>query len=173
MIILSLWMDIHLRFRMGEAPTDSRIFQTSTAFLFKSLIGLKTAYAPLAHLKTRAVWRDFFKIMPSRHFLFMPCYMENKLVRVRLGRFVEHRLIESTELVLYNAHRCLLQIGEDRSKEFHEVSHLPPIVMRDLKDGTEALIALGLWALGPILKVQVKVEESKFDYVLRLQSLRP
>ena len=54
MIILSLWMDIHLRFRMGEALTDSRIFQTSTTFLFKSLIGLKTAYAPLAHLKTRA-----------------------------------------------------------------------------------------------------------------------
>ena len=54
MIILSLWMDIHLRFKMGEAPTDSRIFQTSMAFLFKSLIGLKTAYAPLTHLKTRA-----------------------------------------------------------------------------------------------------------------------
>ena len=63
MIILSLWMDIHLRFRMGDAPTDSRIFKTSTAFLFKSLIGLKTAYAPLAHLKTRADWRDFFKDM--------------------------------------------------------------------------------------------------------------
>ena len=86
---------------------------------------------------------------------------------------MEHRLIGSTELVLYNPHRCLLQIGEDRSKEFPEVSHLPPIVLRDLKDGTEALTVLGLWALGPILKVQVEVEESKFDYVLRLQSLRP
>ena len=92
---------------------------------------------------------------------------------MRLGRFVEHRLIGSTELVLYNAHRCLLQIGEDHSKEFPEVSHLPPIVLRDLKDGTKALTTLGLWALGPILKVQVKVEESKFDYELRLQSLRP
>ena len=51
------------------------------------------------------------------------------------------------------------------------MSHLPPIVLRDLKDGTEALIVLRLWALGPILKVQVKVEESKFDYVLKLQSL--
>ena len=166
-------MDIHLRFRMGEAPTDSRIFQTSTAFLFKSLIGLKTAYAPLAHLKTRADWREFFKTMLSRYFLFVPCYMENKLVRVQLGRFMEHRLIGSIELVLYNAHRCLLQIGEDHSKEFPEVSHLPPIVLRDLKDGTEALTALGLWALGSILKVQVKIEEKKFDYVLRLQSLRP
>ena len=86
---------------------------------------------------------------------------------------MEHRLIGSTELVLYNAHRCLLQIGEDRSKEFLEVSHLPPITLRDLKDGTEALTILGLWALGPVLKVQVKVEEKKFDYVLRLQSLRP
>ena len=66
-----------------------------------------------------------------------------------------------------------MQIGEDRSKEFPEVSHLPPIILRDLKDGTEALTVLRLWALGPILKVQVKVEESKFDYVLRLQSLRP
>ena len=99
--------------------------------------------------------------------------MENKTVRVRLGRFMEHRLIGSTELVLYNAHRCLLQIDEDRSKEFFEVSHLPPIVLRDLKDGTEALTILGLWALSPILKVQVKVEEKMFDYVLRLQSLRP
>ena len=98
--------------------------------------------------------------------------MENKAVRVRLRRFVEHRLIGSTELVLYNAHRCLLQIGEDRSKEFPEVSHLPPITLRDLKDGTKALTILGLWALGLVLKVQVKVEESKFDYVLRLQSLR-
>ena len=53
------------------------------------------------------------------------------------------------------------------------MSHLPPIVLRDLKDGTEALVILGLWSLGPVLKVQVKVEEKKFDYVLRLQSLRP
>ena len=81
---------------------------------------------------------------------------------------MEHRLIGSTELVLYNAHMSLLQIGEDHSKEFPEVSHLPPIVLRDLKDGTEALTAFGLWALSPVLKVQVKVEESKFDYVLRL-----
>ena len=86
---------------------------------------------------------------------------------------MEHRLIGSTELVMYNAHRCFLQIDKDRSKEFPEVSHLPPIVLRDLKDGTEALTILGLWVLGPVLKVQVKVEESKFDYVLRLQSLRP
>ena len=99
--------------------------------------------------------------------------MENKLVQVRFGRFVEHRLIGSTELVMYNAHRCFLQIGEDRSKEFSKVSHLPPIVLRDLKDGAEALTALGLWALSPILKVQVKVEERMFDYVLRLQCLRP
>ena len=53
------------------------------------------------------------------------------------------------------------------------MSHLPPIILRDLKDGTEALTILGLWALGPLLKVQVKVEESKFDYVLKFQSLRP
>ena len=66
-----------------------------------------------------------------------------------------------------------MQIGDDRSKEFPEVSHLPPIVLRDLKDGTEVLTVFGLWVLSPVLKVQVKVEESKFDYVLRLQSLRP
>ena len=52
------------------------------------------------------------------------------------------------------------------------MSHLPPIVSRDLKDGAEALTALGLWALLLILKVQVKVEERMFDYVLRLQCLR-
>ena len=38
-------------------------------------------------------------------------------------------------------------------KRIPEVSHLSPIVLRDLKDGTEALTALGLWALGPVLKV--------------------
>ena len=65
-----------------------------------------------------------------------------------------------------------MQIGEDRSKEFSGVSHLPPIVSRDLKDGAEALTALGLWMLSPILKVQVKVEEKMFDYVLKLQCLR-
>ena len=86
---------------------------------------------------------------------------------------MDHRLVGSTKLVLYNTHRCLLQIGEDRSKEFSEVSHLPPITLRDWKDGTEVLTILGLWALGPISKVHVKVEENKFDYVLKLQSLRP
>ena len=75
------------------------------------------------------------------------------MVRVRLGRFVEHRLIGSMEMVMHNAHRYFLQIGEDRSKDFSEVSHLPPIVMRDLKDGAEALTALGLWMLSPVLKV--------------------
>ena len=74
--------------------------------------------------------------------------------------------------MMYNAHRCYLQIGEDRSKEFPEVSHLPPIVMRDLKDGAEALTTLRLWMLSPVLKVQVKVEEKMFDYVLKLQCLR-
>ena len=53
------------------------------------------------------------------------------------------------------------------------MSHLSLIVLRDLKDGTEALTIFGLWVLSLVLKVQVKVEESKFDYVLRLQSLRP
>ena len=53
------------------------------------------------------------------------------------------------------------------------MSHLPPIVLRDLKDGAEVLTALGLWALSPVLKVEVKVEERMFDYVLRLQCLRP
>ena len=94
------------------------------------------------------------------------------MVRVRLGRFVEHRLIGSTEMVMYSAHRCFLQIGEDRSNEFPGVSHLPPIVSRDLKDGAEALTALGLWMLSPVLKVQIKVEERMFDYVLKLQCLR-
>ena len=75
-------------------------------------------------------------------------------------------------MVMYNAHRCFLQIGEDRSKEFPGVSHLPPIVSRDLKDGAEALIASGLWMLRPVLKVQVKVAEKMFDYVLTLQCLR-
>ena len=98
--------------------------------------------------------------------------MENKTVRVHLGRFVEHRLIGSTELILYNVHRCFLQIGEDRSKEFPKVSHLPSIVLRDLKDGAEALTTLGLWALSSILKVKVKVEERMFEYVLKLQCLR-
>ena len=93
--------------------------------------------------------------------MFVPYFMENKAVQVRLRRFVEHRLIGSTELILYNAHRCFLQIGEDRSKEFPEVSHLPPITLRDLKDGIEVLTILGLWALGPVSKVYVKVEEKK------------
>ena len=53
------------------------------------------------------------------------------------------------------------------------MSHLPPIVLRDLKEGAEALTVLGLWMLSPVLKVQIKVEERMFDYVLRLQCLRP
>ena len=53
------------------------------------------------------------------------------------------------------------------------MSHLPPITLRDLRDDTEVLTILGLWALGPISKVQVKVEENKFDYILKFQSLRP
>ena len=53
------------------------------------------------------------------------------------------------------------------------MSHLPLISLRDLKDGIEVLTILGLWALGPVSKVQVKMEENKFDYVLKLQSLRP
>ena len=76
-------------------------------------------------------------------------------------------------MVMYHVYRCFLQIGEDRSKEISKVSHLPPIVLRDLKDGAEALTALGLWMLSPVLKVQIKVEERMFDYVLRLQCLRP
>ena len=44
--------------------------------------------------------------------------------------------------------------------------------VEDLKDGAEALTALGLWMLSPVSKVQVKVQEKMFDYVLKLQCLR-
>ena len=103
----------------------------------------------------------------------MPNYLEGKSVRVRLGHRVDHQLIGSTELVLYNAHRCFLQIGEDRSKEFSKVSHLPPITMRNLHEETEVLTILGLWALSPLLKVKIKVESGKHDYIVKFQSLRP
>ena len=53
------------------------------------------------------------------------------------------------------------------------MSYLHSIILRDLKDGIEALTILGLWALGLVSKIQIKVEEIKFDYVLKLQSLRP
>ena len=103
----------------------------------------------------------------------MPGYLEGKSIRVRLGHHIDHRLIKSTELVLYNAHRCFLQIGEDRSKEFPKVSHLLPITLRNLHDDVEVLTILGLWALTPSLKVEVKVEGNKHDYIIKLQSLRP
>ena len=128
---------------------------------------------PLSYLKTQSDWQDFFEVISSKHFLFVPKYLDGKLVRVQLGHHVDHRLIESTELVLYNAHKCFLQIGETYSKKFLDVSHLPPIILRNLNEDTEVLTILGLSALSPSLKVKVKVESEKYDYILKLQSLRP
>ena len=166
-------MDVHLHFKLGLASMTSKIFQKSVAFIFKSLVNLSgEVVAPLSYLKTQSDWRDFFEVVSSKYFLFVPKYLEGKLVRVRLGYHVDHRLIGSTELVLYNAHRCFLQIREDQFKEFPEVSHLPPITLRNLHKDVEVLTILGLWALSPSLRVEVKVESEKHNYILKLQSLR-
>ena len=68
-------------------------------------------------------------------------------------------------MLLANQQRSFQRVPGSVSSSSH--------LLRDLKDGAEALTVLGLWALSPILKVQVKVEERMFDYVLRLQCLRP
>ena len=150
-----------------------KIFLKSVTFIFKSLIGLNgEVVAPLSHLKTRSDWRDFFEVLSSKHFLFVSGYLEGKSVRVRLGHHVDHWLIGSTKLVLYNAHRCFLHIGEDQSKEFPKISHLPPITLRDLRDDTKVLTILELWALSPSSQVVAKVESNKHEYLVKLQSMR-
>ena len=93
-ILLSLWMDIHLRFKLGSTSTTFRIFQKSVAFIFKSLVNLNgKVVAPLSYLKTRSDWHDFFKVISSKHFLFVPKYLEGKLVHVRLGHYIDHQLM--------------------------------------------------------------------------------
>ena len=52
-ILLSLWMVVHLCFKLGLAFMTSRIFQKSVTFIFKSLVNLSgVVVAPLSYLKT-------------------------------------------------------------------------------------------------------------------------
>lgn len=83
-------------------------------------------------------------------------------LRSRFSIGTDLRLIGASEFVLYNAHRCLPQLGLPRHI-LEDVSHLPPIKTRDLgsnEDGEETITIPALWKLSKISQPVEHLEEN-------------
>src|SRR5262249_23955439 len=98
--------------------------------------------------------------------------------KTRPGQGVDLQLIGSKELVLYNAHRCCLHIGQPRH-ETPQLSHHPSIKQRSMgtdQDQVEVRSALQLWKIGCSNQLEEAFVDEDIDlmraYAHKIQKLR-
>src|SRR5262249_15545918 len=116
-ILLDIWLHLHIKMDFSTDETDNRIraydqcpiFRIRDALHFTDSMIIKTL-----HVRGRSEWREFLNDMPRAKFVFSSEALNQLKLRVRLGQGVELRLVGGKELILYNAHRCFLQIGQPR-----------------------------------------------------------
>src|SRR5262249_4413954 len=79
---------------------------------------------------------------------------------------VDLRLVGSKEFVLYNAHRCHLQIGQPRHL-VPQLSHYPPIESRKFgsyQDQVEVRTCIELWKISRVHQEKLVIPE-EFELV--------
>ncbi|MQL73073.1 hypothetical protein Taro_005406 [Colocasia esculenta] len=145
MLLFTCWTDLHLKFCFSnEVPSSSRLFAKIPLKHLDNIIGLDGRVANQApQLKTRADWREYLSDMPEDMFNFNPAPFPNRDLRSRLAPGVDLRLIGASELVLYNAHRCLPELGLAR-RVFEGPSHTGSTSVA----GDELVLVLAMTATG-------------------------
>src|SRR5262249_18625316 len=80
-------------------------------------------------LHTRPDWRKFFVRLSRADFIFSSEALSRLRLKTRPCQGVDLHLVGSSEFVLYNAHRCYLQLGQPRHM-IPQLSHHIPIESR-------------------------------------------
>src|SRR5262249_51368433 len=110
----------------------------SNSMIFKTL-----------HVHGRSGWCKFLQDLPCAKFVFSSEALDKLRLKVRPSQGVDLHLVGSKELVLYNAHRCHLQIGQPRH-QIPSLSHYPPIELRvfgTYHDQVDVRTCLELWKI--------------------------
>jgi len=131
-ILLDIWLGFHLKMDFGVNDTDiiAKSYERSPIYKIKDTLHyIDTMVIKTLHVRTRTEWCKFLVRLPCSKFIFSSEVLVELKLKTRLGQGVDLHLVGSKELVLYNAHRCYLQIGQP----YHgipQLSHYPPIELR-------------------------------------------
>src|SRR5262249_40079912 len=133
-ILLDIWLHLHIKMDFSKDETDNRIrtydrcpiFRVRDALHYTNSMIIKTL-----RVRVGSEWREFLEDLPRVKFVFSSEALDNLRLKVRPGPGVELRLVDGKELVLYNPHRCFLQLGQPRHM-IPTLSHYAPIESRML-----------------------------------------
>src|SRR5262249_17627767 len=169
MILLDIWLSFHMK--MGHYTDESNenirpydrnpIFQIKDALHYTDKMIIKTT-----HVRSRSEWREFLSNLPVLEFLFFSEALAKLKLKTRPCAGVELCLVGSKELVMYNAHRCHLEIGQPRHL-IPQLSHYPPIELRSFEsyhDQVDVRTCLGLWKIGRAYEAKLVIPE-EFELV--------
>ena len=120
LFLLQLWIEIRLKFDLSEESLPpSRIFQRSGLYPVRSLYGSNESVKNLTgHLKTRTDWRNYLNSLKVEDFVFTLLMLKGTRFRIRDSKDHELWLMSPSHLVLYQSHRCHLQVRLPRQIPF-------------------------------------------------------
>src|SRR5262249_5173911 len=106
-------------------------------------------------LGSQADWRKFFVYLSRADFIFSSEALTRLQLKTRPCQGVDLCLVGSSELMLYNAHRCYLQLGQPRHV-ISQLSHYQPIESRSFNTYYDQVTVRSCLELWKISKLQTK-----------------
>ena len=142
LFLLQLWLEMRLKFDLSdESLPPSRIFQKSALYPIRSLYGSNESIKNLTgHLKTRADWRTYLNDLTVEDFIFTPLMLKGTRFRIRDSKDHELWLMSPSHLVLYQSHRCHLQVGLPRQIPFSSLTNKPLKELEGTPESNSALL---------------------------------
>src|SRR5262249_28229859 len=132
------------------------IFRVRDALHYTDSMIIKTL-----RVRGRSEWREFLNDLPRAKFIFSSEALDRLKLRMRPGPGVELRLVGGKELVLYNPHRCFLQLGQPRHT-IPALSHYTPIEPRifgTYQDQVNVRSCLATWEIGALHQSKLMIDE--------------
>src|SRR5262249_36771587 len=137
------------------------IFRIKDALHYTDKMIIKTML-----VRSRSEWCEFLSNLPVLEFLFFSEALNKLKLKTRPGAGVDLRLVGSKELVLYNAHRCHLQIGQPQHLVL-QLSQYPPIELRKFRsyhDQVDVRNCIELWKISRVYQAKFVIPE-EFELV--------
>uniref|UniRef100_A0A1D1ZD79 Serine/threonine-protein phosphatase 7 long form n=1 Tax=Anthurium amnicola TaxID=1678845 RepID=A0A1D1ZD79_9ARAE len=174
-ILLDNWLSFHMKIGFSadtktKSCNRSPIFRLEYALHCSDQMIIKTP-----NIRTRDQWRSFINKLLPRDFFLSSKALPKLKTRPYAG--IDLRLVGSKELVLYNAHRCHLQLQQPRHM-VPPLSHYQPIELRIFEsyhDQVDVRTCLELWKINDAQATDAEMEEDKElvkAYTARVQQLK-
>src|SRR5262249_17887704 len=116
-LLLDIWLSFHVKMDFGTNDSSEKLktYCQAPIYAIKDMLHYsKTMVIKALKLSSQADWRRFFVYLPRADFTFSSEALVRLQLKTRPCQGVDLRLVGSDELVLYNAHRCYLQLGQPR-----------------------------------------------------------